>query len=153
MRLEPAEILVSENADPELLEAIRASCGATITTVEEKGERKKAKGGSRDMLLSHFGTQSLRGFGCEEYTAGLDACALVLKYLQQTQVNALPHIRSLSTYSAREFMMLDGPARRHLELTQAMGEGGRQRTLLAALDETLTPMGGRCCDGGWKSRF
>lgn len=143
MRLEPAEILVSENADPELIEAIRASCGATITPVEEKGDRRKANGGSREALLSHFGTQSLRGFGCEEYTAGLDACALVLKYLQQTQVNALPHIRSLSTYSAREFMMLDGPARRHLELTQAMGEGGRQRTLLAALDDTLTPMGGR----------
>ena len=149
MRLEPAEILVSENADPELLEAIRASCGATITTVgREQGTGNREQRGrktqdSREMLLAHFGTQSLRGFGCEEYTAGLDACALVLKYLQQTQVNALPHIRSLSTYSAREFMMLDGPARRHLELTQAMGEGGRQRTLLGTLDETLTPMAGR----------
>ena len=144
MRLEPAEILVSADADPELVEAIRASCSATITPVEKaEGRRQRAEGNSRELLLAHFGTQSLRGFGCEEYTAGLDACALVLRYLQQTQVNALPHIRSLSTYSAREFMMLDGPARRHLELTQAMGEGGRQRTLLGTLDETLTPMGGR----------
>ena len=143
MRLEPAEILIASDASLELMEAVRASCSGTITPVEMKGERKRTKDGSRDMLLAHFGTQSLRGFGCEEYTAGLDACALVLRYLQETQVNALPHIRSLSTYSARDFMMLDGPARRHLELTQAMGEGGRQRTLLATLDETLSPMGGR----------
>src|SRR5438105_10928710 len=98
---------------------------------------------SRDVLLSHFQTQSLRGFGCEEYTSGLDACALVLRYLKETQVNALPHIRSLSTYSSREFMVLDAPARRHLELTTSLGEGGRQRTLLGVLDATRTPMGGR----------
>ena len=144
MRLEPAEILVSPDADPNLVEEIRASCSGTVTVVErEAGRGKRESQDSRGMLLRHFQTQSLRGFGCEEYTSGLDACALVLRYLQDTQVNALPHIRSLSTYSAREFMMLDSPARRHLELTQAMGEGGRQRTLLASLDETLTPMGGR----------
>lgn len=146
MRLEPAEILVEEDASPELMEAIRGASSGTITPVpqEPSGRNGGRRGAiSRDLLLSHFRTQSLRGFGCDEYTAGLDACALVLRYLQQTQVNALPHIRTLSTYSAREFMMLDGPARRHLELTQAMGEGGRQRTLLSALDETLTPMGGR----------
>ena len=147
MRLEPAEILVSEDADLELIEAIRASCSGAVTLFgkekEEGRGRREKEGSSREMLLTHFQTQSLRGFGCEEYTSGLDACALVLRYLQQTQVNALPHIRSLSTYSSREFMMLDGPARRHLELTQAMGEGGRQRTLLGSLDETLTPMGGR----------
>lgn len=154
MRLEPAEILVEEGADPALIDAIRGASSGTITPVlrdslsnsgsgSGSGSKRGSGTGARELLLSHFRTQSLRGFGCEEYTAGVEACALVLRYLQQTQVNALPHIRSLSTYSAREFMMLDGPARRHLELTQAMGEGGRQRTLLASLDDTLTPMGGR----------
>lgn len=142
MRLDPAEILIAEDADPELTAAIQASCNATLTPFAPT-ESRRASGNSRDLLLAHFQTQSLRGFGCEEFTAGLDACALILRYLQQTQVNALPHIRSLSVYSAREFMMLDGPARRHLELTTAMGEGGKQRTLLGAMDETLTPMGGR----------
>ncbi len=144
MRLEPAEVLVPEDIDPELLDAIRASCSGTVTPfLPEEGTSFRRGATSREMLLTHFQTQSLRGFGCEEYTSGLDACALVLRYLKQTQVNALPHIRSLSTYSSRDFMLLDAPARRHLELTSAMGEGGRQRTLLGALDETLTPMGGR----------
>ena len=143
MRLEPAEILVSEDAAPELIEAIRASCSGSVTLVENRKQKTENRRGSRETLLEHFQTQSLRGFGCEEYTAGLDACALVLRYLQDTQVTALPHIRALSAYSARDYMMLDAPARRHLELTAAMGEGGKSRTLLGVLDATLTSMGGR----------
>ncbi len=147
MRLEPAEILLSETTDPELIEEIRSATNAAITlyTPPTNAERPAphARKSSRDTLLTHFGTQSLRGFGCEEFTSGIDACALLLHYLTETQVNAVPHIRSLSAYSAREFMTLDAPARRHLELTHAMGEGGRARTLLGVLDETLTPMGSR----------
>lgn len=143
MRLEPAEVLVPEEIDEELIEAIRASCSGTVTPFSPREGHSHRGSSSRDLLLTHFQTQSLRGFGCEEYTAGLDACALVLRYLLETQVNALPHIRTLSTYSAREFMVLDAPARRHLELTASMSEGGRNRTLLGVLDETLTPMGGR----------
>src|SRR5581483_10671711 len=144
LRLEPAEILVPEDASEEFVEAIRLACSATITPYQPRdGSMSRRSQNSRDVLLAHFQTQSLRGFGCEEYTAGLDACALVLRYLQETQVNALPHIRALSTYSAREFMVLDGPARRHLELTTSFGEGGKSRTLLGVLDETATAMGGR----------
>lgn len=144
MRLEPAEVLLPAGADPELLEAVRASCSATVNTYSAPpGSSARASRSSRDILLNHFQTESLRGFGCEEYTSGVDACALLLRYLQDNQVNALTHIRSLGTYSSREFMVLDGPARRHLELTTSLSDGGRQRTLLGVLDESLTPMGGR----------
>lgn len=144
LRLEPAEVLLPEDSDPELVEAVRGVCSATVTPyVPAPSAQRSMTKSSREVLLAHFQTQSLRGYGCEEYTTGLDACALVLRYLADTQVNALPHIRTLSTYSAREFMVLDSPARRHLELTVSLSEGGRQRTLLGALDETLTPMGGR----------
>ena len=145
MRLEPAEILVPEGIDESVLEVLRASCSGTVTPYSENTEKRgvSGEGKSRELLLSHFQTQSLKGFGCDDFTTGLDACALVIRYLQQTQVNALPHIRTLSAYSAREFMSLDSPARRHLELTQALGEGGRSRTLLGVLDQTETSMGGR----------
>jgi DNA mismatch repair protein MutS len=143
MRLEPAEVLVPDDAGEDLIEQIRASCAATITPFSPPGASMRRIASSRELLLSHFQTQSLRGFGCEEYTAGLDACALVLRYLEQTQASALAHIRSLSTYSARDYMVLDSAARRHLELTASMSDGRRQRTLLGVLDDTQTPMGGR----------
>ncbi|MCS6776029.1 MAG: DNA mismatch repair protein MutS, partial [Chloroherpetonaceae bacterium] len=142
-RLEPAEILVPDNAPEEWIATLQASCTATIIPYAPRATVRSRCASSREVLLAHFRTQSLRGFGCETFTSGLDACALVLQYLQETQVNALPHIQTLSVYSAQDYMMLDGPARRHLELTSPMGEGGRQRTLLGTLDATVTPMGGR----------
>jgi DNA mismatch repair protein MutS len=94
-------------------------------------------------LLRHFGVESLRGFGCEEFTRGLDAAALALRYLQQNQMTALEHIRTLATYSVERFMYLDATARRHLELTQNLMDGTRRYTLLASIDSTCTPMGAR----------
>ena len=139
-RLEPAEVLVP-NTQPELAERLKQAISAPVTLFSAKDG-----GGTenpRDVLLRHFGTQSLRGFGCEEFTAGLEAAALVLHYLRETQGNALAHITSLSTYSTERFLTLDRVARRNLELTTSLSDAGRSRTLLGVLDETLTPMGGR----------
>jgi DNA mismatch repair protein MutS len=138
-RLQPAEVLVPEDHE-ELIQTLREQLSATITPVplQEWVGRE-----AREILLRHFGVESLRGFGCEEFTRGLDAAALALRYLQQNQMTALEHIRTLSTYSVERFMYLDATARRHLELTQNLMDGTRRYTLLATLDSTCTPMGAR----------
>lgn len=139
-RLEPAEILVPAT-QPELAEILRQAASAPVTLFSPRDASQVRN--PREVLLRHFGTHSLRGFGCEEYTAGLEAAAMVLNYLKETQGNALAHITSLSTYSTAGFVMLDRVARRNLELTSSLGDGGRAGTLLGVLDATLTPMGGR----------
>ncbi len=138
-RLEPAEILVPED-QTELIQTLREQTSATITParLEELIGRD-----ARQILLHHFGVESLRGFGCEGYTRGLDAAALVLRYLQQNQFQTLQHIRTLATYSVEQFMYLDSVARRHLEITQNLIDGSRRYTLLSVLDSTRTPMGAR----------
>ncbi len=141
LRLSPAEVITPADCDEGWLEALQSAFPATLALIP--AEPKELAGGSRNLLLSHFETQSLRGFGCDEYTTGIDACALVLRYLKKNQAQALNHIKTLSTYSTREFMTLDTAARRHLEITTPLGDGGRQRTLLGTMDETLTSMGGR----------
>jgi DNA mismatch repair protein MutS len=138
-RLQPAEVLVPEDHE-ELIQTLREQLSATITPVplQEWVGRE-----GREILLRHFGVESLRGFGCEEFTRGLDAAALALRYLQQNQMTALEHIRTLATYSVERFMYLDATARRHLELTQNLMDGTRRYTLLASIDSTCTPMGAR----------
>jgi DNA mismatch repair protein MutS len=138
-RLQPAEVLVPEDQE-ELIQTLREQLSATITPVplQEWVGRE-----AREILLRHFGVESLRGFGCEEFTRGLDAAALALRYLQQNQMTALEHIRTLATYSVERFMYLDATARRHLELTQNLMDGTRRYTLLASIDSTCTPMGAR----------
>lgn len=139
-RLEPAEVLVPED-DAELAERIAQETGVVVTPYSPK-DRPRSRTG-HDVLTSHFGTPTLRGFGCEEFTAGVEAAALVIDYLKETQTGALAHITSLSTYSTREFMVLDAAARRNLELTLSLADAGRHRTLLGVLDQTQTAMGGR----------
>jgi len=138
-RLQPAEVLVPEDQE-ELIQTLREQLSATITPtpLQEWVGRE-----GREILLRHFGVESLRGFGCEEFTRGLDAAALALRYLQQNQMTALEHIRTLATYSVERFMYLDATARRHLELTQNLMDGTRRYTLLASIDSTCTPMGAR----------
>jgi len=73
----------------------------------------------------------------------VEAARAILAYLGHRHIEAARHLRTLATYSTTEFMCLDPTARRNLELTQAMWEGGRSKTLLAVLDFTSTAMGAR----------
>lgn len=138
-RLQPAEILVPED-QTELIQLLKEQTDSAITPVPLQSWVGRE---ARQILLEHFQVESLRGFGCEEYTRGLDAVALVLKYLQQNEIHALQHIRTLATYSVERFMYLDAVARRHLELTQNLMDGSRRYTLLSVLDTTRSPMGAR----------
>ncbi|MFN3649081.1 MAG: DNA mismatch repair protein MutS [Armatimonadota bacterium] len=112
----------------------------TVTPVEAEAFPRKT---ARQALLEHFRVHSLRGFGCEEMERAIEAARLVLHYLGRRHIEAAQHLRSLSTYTVGEFMRLDPTARRNLELTQSMWEGGRSRTLLSVLDCTGTAMGAR----------
>jgi len=94
-------------------------------------------------LTQHFATHSLEGFGCEGATCALTAAGAVLEYLQETQRAALTHIQGLSYYQLSDFMLLDAPTQRHLELVRTAVDGSRAGTVLELLDHTITPMGGR----------
>ncbi|MCL6520263.1 MAG: DNA mismatch repair protein MutS [Armatimonadetes bacterium] len=136
-RLSPAEILIPEEAK-DFTSKIEAVCRARLTEFNLDGFMSP-----RDILLKQLGTTSLRGFGCEDYTAGLDAAAMVVKYLESTQPASLNHIGSLSTYSTEKYMVLDPATRRNLELTHSLSDGTRSKSLLQILDRTITAMGGR----------
>ena len=138
MRLSPAECLLLPGMD-DLADAIRAVSRTVVTFHQPKEARRTA----RQQLLDHFGTHSLRGYGCEALTAGLDAAALLLDYVKQTHQSAAGHIRSLATYSTDHFMVLDAAARRNLELTSSLADGAKSKGLVSILDRTVTPMGGR----------
>ncbi len=138
-RLQPAECLITPEMEERLSEPIKRATGG-IVTVHNLHDLRRTP---RQQLLEHFGTQSLRGFGCEEMTAGVEAAALLLDYVRQTHSSALPHIRTLAVYSGEGHMALDAATRRNLELTQSQLDGSRAKSLLHLLDRTVTPQGGR----------
>ena len=99
---------------------------------------------ARELLLQHFKTTSLKGFGIEDLTLGTIAAGAVLDYLRETRSEAsLGHITHLTRYDAGEYLALDQTTRRNLEIfAPIMGES-RDASLLAVLDDTATPMGAR----------
>lgn len=137
-RLAPAEIILRE-IDIDLTDPIKRNTRATITPYEDAIYRKAAK----DVLLDHFKTDSLRGFGAEDMSAGIESAAMVIDYLKKTNAGALQTVASLSTYSTSGFMVLDSAARRNLELTHSMSQDVSGASLLSIIDRTRTAMGGR----------
>ena len=67
----------------------------------------------------------------------------MLAYLEENNPALLPLLRGLRTYSTDAYMVLDAHTRRNLELTRGARGGAVEGSLLAVLDATRTPMGGR----------
>ena len=94
-------------------------------------------------LTEHFRTANLAGFGCDQFTVAINAAGALLQYLHDTQKSELAHIRQISPLHQSGYLIIDDSSRRNLELTETLVGGQRQGSLLAALDQTGTPMGAR----------
>ncbi len=97
---------------------------------------------ARQLLLEHFGVQTLEGFGCEGKPLAVRVAGAILAYLQETQQGMLPQIVGLATYSTEHFMGVDPATWRNLELTETLRREKRG-SLLGVLDVSVTAMGGR----------
>src|SRR5258708_26690331 len=94
------------------------------------------------MIRSHFEVNSLDGFGLAGRDMAVTAAGAVLHYVRETQKADAAHVTGLSYYEPADYLMLDGPTVRNLELVEAL-DGSRQRTLVGVLDESVTGMGSR----------
>ncbi len=95
-----------------------------------------------ELLINHFKTQSLKGFGIEEMRIGTIAAGAIMNYLQETQKLNIPHIKKIVPHDVSEYMVLDASTKRNLEITANIS-GQPEGTLYSIIDRTLTPMGGR----------
>lgn len=95
-------------------------------------------------LLRHFNITTLACFGCDKMNLAISAAGALIAYLEETQKNALAHIRKITVLSRSLYMALDAATRRNLELTKPLHfEGNKRSTLLYLLDNTCTAMGAR----------
>lgn len=95
---------------------------------------------TRELLLKHFGTLNLKGFGVEDMTNAVIAAGAILHYLQDTNHPNLQHINSLQRIDKGDYLWMDRFTIRNLEL---MGNVEHKVSLLSVLDTTVSPMGAR----------
>ena len=96
---------------------------------------------ANELLLKHFQTTSLKGFGVDNLTQGIIAAGAALQYLYETQNHKIQHINKITRIEEEHYVWLDRFTIRNLELVSSPNENAV--TLLQVLDQTQTPMGSR----------
>ncbi len=94
---------------------------------------------ANEILLKHFGTHSLKGFGTDGMTAGIIAAGAILHYLKDTEHPNLQHITSLQRITKEEHLWMDRFTIRNLELIGP----NENSSLFKTLNNTVSPMGAR----------
>ena len=151
-RLSTKEILYREAGLHEaVLSAVRDGLPSVTRTSITASDYPAAE--ARRQLEQHLGEDEMRGLKTVLSDLALEAAALALRYAEATQIHpeapdlkgeaSLRHIEPLRPYSAGLGLGLDLQAREHLELFATQGDGSRKGSLLFAIDEATTPMGGR----------
>ena len=136
-RLAPREVLVSEARERDLYALIEES-GAAVTALA-RGSLDSTSAEKR--LCGLFGVASLDAFGSFD-RAEISAMGALVDYLDLTQRGKLPLLRAPQKEAPGGLMQIDAATRRNLEITQALS-GGREGSLLAAVDRTVTAAGAR----------
>ena len=100
---------------------------------------------ARTVLLEHFNTASLAGFGFDEQSdyASIRAAGAAMHYLRETQKNALSHIVTVRHLIRDDHLHIDLASQTSLELIRTERGGDKRNSLFGVLDFTRTPMGRR----------
>src|SRR6266516_3052082 len=131
-RVGPSEILVSEEQREVFASIEHALAHDSYAFLPEQ---------ATFTLCEHFKTKSLDGFGCAEMPAAIGAAGAIIHYLKHQLRRKIDHLSSLRCESANDHVVLDAATQTNLDLVES--RGARDTSLLAVLDRTMTPMGGR----------
>ncbi|MBI5361728.1 MAG: DNA mismatch repair protein MutS [Planctomycetes bacterium] len=142
-RIAPAELLWSSDLrgdeSPAIVE-LRTHLGPRVS---ERDPWRFEREASLRALLSHFRVASLEGFGVEHDSPIVCAAGALVEYLQETQKSACQHVLRLERIDPSRFLVLDRATSSCLELFRTQRDGKEEGALIAVLDATCTPMGGR----------
>ncbi len=141
-RLEPKELLLPQELkeDP-LVSKIREILPRLFFSYREEPPFSLRE--AAELIKEEFKVIDLAGLGFAEAKEAVQATALLLDYVKETQKMALTHLSPPHFYHLSQFLVIDETTKRHLELLRNNLDGTVKGSLIWVLDRTLTPMGGR----------
>ncbi len=142
MHFHPVECLLSDTLyqDTEILSLLKTETQLNIFPLPEWEELTSE---AAELLKKHFGIKTLSIFEIEKEQLSQHVTAVLLGYLQKTQKTALHHITTIENFNQQEHVVLDRSTIINLELFSTIREHDTKGSLLSALDQTVTAMGGR----------
>ena len=94
-----------------------------------------------ECLTKHFQTNSLKGFGIDDFNEAVISSGAILYYLSETQHNKIQHITNIQRIAEDAYVWMDKFTIRNLELYHSYNPNAV--TLIDVIDKTLSPMGSR----------
>ena len=131
-RVAPSELLVSDEQKEQFAEIAGALGYDTYAFLPEQ---------AASTLCEHFKVKSLDGFGCARMPQAIAAAGAIVHYLKHQLRRNIDHLTSLRCDAPTDHVLLDAATQTNLELVES--RNSRDTSLLAVLDRTITPMGGR----------
>jgi DNA mismatch repair protein MutS len=141
--LQPSEILASDRlfADEVVAAALKACPGL----VQPMPGALAEPSASEARLKRLYGVDTLDGFGALS-GAEISALGLIAAHLEATQGGRMPALRPPRRATGDEIMAIDPATRSSLEIERTQS-GGRDGSLLGAIDRTVTAGGARLLAG------
>lgn len=136
-RIAPKELLVS---DIERLNALGLGDAAPVSQMEASAFDYKT---AMSVLTAHFPLSAQETLTLAGDKLCVCAAGALMRYLTDTQKNALCHILEMRRFEPSRYMTVDPIAARNLELTQTGRGRGKKGSLLYVMDQTVTAMGAR----------
>lgn len=149
-RMRPSEILFAQPDDASA--GLRSSHTATSVGNGANGEiatRTPLESWVFDpeyggrLLREHFRVATLAGYGLEDHPLAVAAAGAILHYVRETQRGSLLHLDGIHFYQQQEFLILDPPTLRNLEIAEPAFGASKDSTLIATLDHCTTTFGAR----------
>ena len=141
--LQPSEILVPDRlfAEPDLAAALKSAGGLVQPMAQALAEPAAAE----TRLKRLYGVDTLDGFGAL-HGAEVAALGLIAAHLETTQAGRRPALSAPRRGGEADVMAIDPATRASLEIDRSQ-TGGRDGSLLAAIDRTITSGGARLLAG------
>jgi DNA mismatch repair protein MutS len=131
-RVAPSELLISSEQEDQFKDVDRASAYDGYAFLHDHASYT---------LCEHFKVKSLDGFGCGEMRAAISAAGAIVHYLKHQLRRKIDHVSGIRCDASDAYVLLDAATQTNLELISS--RNARDTSLLAAIDRTVTPMGGR----------
>ncbi|WP_199536316.1 DNA mismatch repair protein MutS [Phaeobacter inhibens] len=137
-RLAPSELIVPDGPALDQLRTIAEDHQIPVTPLAKSSFDSTA---AEKRICDLFKVSTLESYGSFS-RAEISAMGAVIDYLDITQKGKLPLLQPPQQEAEDRVVQIDAATRRSLELTRAL-TGGRGGSLLAVVDRTVTPAGGR----------
>jgi DNA mismatch repair protein MutS len=140
--LEFKELLIKRSfPDPVLLKMLEANRSAVLLNRIDDDEFEASR--VDNVLRRELSAEVLEKSKVMANHAAKTAAAVILAYVNSTQMVRASHLSEIKWYLPQNYLLLDDTARRNLEIFATISDGARAGSLFHLINETLTPMGAR----------